>query len=139
MCFYGGKIQESLGVILAAAIAPHFKKKLQCDLSQEICLIWFFFFSIFFFWKDTCTKSCLKSKWSGSNSTVKNSNIYFESKKINGDRMNCFGRNINSRIFFFRAITGYPLISTFVDWFTSKILDYQRTYMQISQKGMNTR
>ena len=46
------------------------KKKSIVTFLKKFGLIWFFFFQ-FFFWKDTCTKTCLKSKWSGSNSTVK--------------------------------------------------------------------
>ena len=74
LCFYAGKIQESQGVILAPALAPHFPKKnslLLVTFLKKFGLIWNFLFQFFFHWKDTCTKSCLKSKWSGSNSTVK--------------------------------------------------------------------
>ena len=156
MCFlYGGKIQKFARCQISYPMEPHFPRKMDhCyDLSQEIFgyvktsdNVWFenqkVCFAFFPEKTRECFASCLISKWSGSYQFNRKriQKVYFESKKSMVIAWIASNGNINSQIFF-RAITGYPLISTFMDWFPSKILDYQgkRKHMQIFQKGMNTR
>ena len=105
---------------ISARLGTSFPEKnslLLVTFLKKFGLIWNFLFQFFFHWKDTCTKSCLKSKWSGSNSTVKKFKHLLWIQKKKKSMVIAWIASDGTLIaehFFFRAITGYPLISTFV-------------------------